>query len=123
MSTNIDISRAIEALGALAQQTRLQVFRALVAAHPEPVPAGEIAELCGVPHNTLSSHLAILSRAGLIASERKGRSILYRADLDGFRSLVAFLMQDCCHGRPEICAPILEPLVEACSCTPEKAYG
>jgi DNA-binding transcriptional ArsR family regulator len=121
MSTNIDVSSAIEALGALAQQTRLQVFRALVAAHPEPVPAGEIAELCGVPHNTLSSHLGILNRAGLIASERKGRSILYHADLDGFRSLVAFLTRDCCHGRLEICAPVLES--PACSSTPEKAYG
>jgi DNA-binding transcriptional ArsR family regulator len=119
MSTNIDESKALEALGALAQETRMNVFRALVRAHPEGIPAGEVAVACGVPHNTMSSHLAILTRAGLTSAERKGRVILYRANLEGFRSLIGFLTRDCCGGRPEICAPILEPLLEPCNCPPE----
>jgi len=123
MSRLFDESTAIEVLGALAQATRLAVFRQLVVAHPEPIPAGEVAAACGVPHNTMSTHLAILSRAGLITSERQGRSILYRADLDGFRRLIAFLIRDCCHGRAEICAPVLEPLLNVCPCEPEATHG
>ncbi|QEX17952.1 hypothetical protein FRZ44_32560 [Hypericibacter terrae] len=99
----------------------MNVFRTLVRAHPQGIPAGEIAAACGVPHNTMSSHLAILTRAGLARSERQGRIVLYRADLDGFRGLVGFLTRDCCGGRPEICAPLLEPLIDSCACPPEKS--
>ncbi len=120
MSKNIDMSHAVESLSALAQETRLRVFRALVAAHPEGIPAGEIAAACGVPHNTMSSHLAILSRAGLASAERQGRTVFYRADLDGFRDLVGFLTRDCCQGRPEICAPVLALLPTPC-CNEETA--
>jgi ArsR family transcriptional regulator, arsenate/arsenite/antimonite-responsive transcriptional repressor len=124
MSRTVDeSSRALEALAALAQETRLSVFRHLVAVHPDGVPAGAIAERFGVPHNTLSSHLAILTRARLVASERRSRSILYRADLDGFRTLVTFLAQDCCRGRPEICAPVLESLAQGRACAPETSDG
>lgn len=106
----MDEPAAIESLTALAQPTRLAVFRRLVRAHPEPVAAGELARILGTPHNTMSTHLAVLARAGLITARRESRSMLYRADLDGFRGLVAFLTRDCCCGRPEICAPILESL-------------
>jgi DNA-binding transcriptional ArsR family regulator len=98
---------AIEALTALAQPTRLKVFRRLLNAYPGRIAAGAIARACKVPHNTMSSHLAVLARAGLIVFQREGRMMYYRADLDGFRSLVGFLLRDCCGRRPDICAPLL----------------
>jgi protein-tyrosine-phosphatase/DNA-binding transcriptional ArsR family regulator len=94
---------AVERFGSLAQPTRLQALRLLLAAHPESLPAGEIARRCEVPHNTMSGHLAILHRAGLIEFERDGRSMNYRADVAGFRALVDFLARDCCDGKPELC--------------------
>jgi protein-tyrosine-phosphatase len=72
--------------------------------------AGDLARAFGTPHNTMSTHLAVLSRARLVTARRESRSMLYSADLDGFRALVAFLTRDCCCGRPEICAPILDTL-------------
>ncbi|BCB20190.1 helix-turn-helix domain-containing protein [Bosea sp. ANAM02] len=104
----------ILALAALAQSTRLDVFRLLVSAEPEGLPAGEVARRLDVPHNTMSSHLSILSRAGLVRSERISRSIVYRADLDALRSTIAFLLKDCCGGRPEICGPLLVELTPCC---------
>lgn len=106
--------QVILALAALAQSTRLDVFRILVSAEPEGLAAGEIARRLDVPHNTMSSHLGILSRAGLIRSERFSRSIVYRADLNALRSVVAFLLKDCCGGRPEICAPLMAELSPCC---------
>lgn len=110
MSRRTDSDRAIEALSALAQATRLSVFRRLVKAHPDEIAAGEIARGCKVPHNTMSTHLAILARAGLIAARREGRVMHYSADLDGFRAVIAFLMRDCCNERAEICAPLMAEL-------------
>lgn len=106
--------QAILALAALAQNTRLDVFRLLVSAEPVGLPAGEVARRLDVPHNTMSSHLSILSRAGLIRSERFSRSIVYRADLDALRSTIAFLLKDCCGGRAEICAPLMAELTLCC---------
>ena len=106
----MDIQRAIEALTALAQPTRLAVFRRLIKTHPDEIAAGVIAHACKVPHNTMSTHLAVLSRAGLIRMRREGRTIFYSAEIDGFRGLVGFLMRDCCHGRAEICAPLISEL-------------
>ena len=106
----MDESSATESLTALSHGTRLRVFRHLVREHPEPVAAGELARVLDTPHNTMSTHLAVLTRAGLISVSRQGRSMLYRADLDGFRALVGFLTRDCCSGRPEICAPVLAAL-------------
>lgn len=106
--------QAIEALSALAQQTRLDSFRLLVRHEPNGLPAGEVAEILRTPQNTMSAHLAILTRAGLIKSERRGRSIIYRCDLDGFRALTLFLLKDCCAGSPEVCAPLLEELAPCC---------
>ncbi|MCC6735195.1 MAG: helix-turn-helix transcriptional regulator [Bauldia sp.] len=116
----MDESAAIVAFGALAQETRLRVFRVLIAAHPEGIPAGQVAASVGVPHNTMSTHLATLTRAGLTRSQKRGRTIFYQADLEGFRALVGFLTSDCCGGRPDICAPILMPVLSACDCTPEE---
>ena len=119
----MDETSSIQALAALAQLTRLNVFRHLVSLHPEAVPAGELARRCEVPQNTMSAHLAVLTRAGLLSVARESRSMLYRADLDGFRELVSFLTRDCCHGRPEICVPILEAAVIDCSCEKEFVNG
>ncbi len=98
---------AVDALGALAHETRLAVFRALVTVGPEGMIAGAIAEHCGVPPSTMSHHLATLERAGLVHSERESRLIRYRADFAGMRRLLAFLMQDCCQGAPEMCGDLL----------------
>ena len=98
---------AVNALSALAQPTRLLAFRLLVGQEPEGMAAGELARRAGVPQNTLSSHLSIMTRAGLVRSERRRRSVRYRADLEGLRALVTFLLEDCCGGRPELCAPLL----------------
>jgi DNA-binding transcriptional ArsR family regulator len=96
---------AVEALSALAHPSRLAAFRLLVRAGDDGVPAGEIAREIGALPNTLSSHLTILGHAGLIRSRREGRSIRYLADYARMRELLGFLVEDCCAGRPEICAP------------------
>jgi DNA-binding transcriptional ArsR family regulator len=109
-------AHALAALAALGQPTRLEVFRLLVRCAPNGLAAGAIAATISCPNNTLSTHLAILARAGLIRGARDGRSILYRADLDGMRALVAFLLTDCCNGHPEVCAPISSIIDSACGC-------
>ncbi|MFD1695743.1 ArsR/SmtB family transcription factor [Roseibium aestuarii] len=98
---------ALEALAALGQETRLDVFRLLVEAGPEGLTAGAVSEGLGVRANTLSTHLGVLTRSGLIRAERDGRSIIYRADLTTMQELVAYLLQDCCGGRPDQCGPLL----------------
>lgn len=98
-------------MGALAQPTRFDTFKLLVNREPEGVPAGELARLIDVPQNTMSAHLSVLTRAGLIVGERQSRSIIYRADLTGFRSVIAFLLIDCCGGRADLCQPLLDELV------------
>jgi DNA-binding transcriptional ArsR family regulator len=101
---------AILALSALAQDTRLDTFRLLVKSEPDGVPAGELARSLGVPQNTLSAHLAILARAGLVVGERQSRSIIYRANLETFWALTLFMVQDCCGGSDPLCASLLERL-------------
>lgn len=102
---------AIAALGALAQTTRLDTFRLLVRHEPEGLAAGEIARQLDVPQNTMSAHLAILARAGLVQSVRHSRSIVYRADLDGLRGMVLFLVNDCCAGNADLCTPLIAELI------------
>lgn len=102
---------AVAALGALAHETRLTVFRLLVQAGEQGLLAGEIAETAGVPPSTMSHHLATLERAGLVQSERESRQIHYRADYAGMRLLLQFLMQDCCRGVPEMCGDLLTGIV------------
>jgi len=106
---------AITALSALAQPTRLDTFRLLIKREPEGVPAGELARLMAVPQNTMSAHLAVLTRAGLIIGERHSRSIIYRANLTQFRQVALYLLKDCCGGRPDICAPLVADLSPCCS--------
>ncbi len=115
----MDSPAAILALAALAQPTRLDVFRLLVKHEPEGMPAGDIAQELAVPHNTMSSHLAILTRAALISSERHGRSIVYRANLATLQSMTLFLLQDCCGGEPGLCASLIESITPCCP--PEEA--
>jgi DNA-binding transcriptional ArsR family regulator len=110
----MDNDSAVAALGALAQGTRLDVFRLLVRHEPNGMAAGEIARQLDVPQNTMSAHLGILARAGIVRSERHSRSIIYRADLDGLRTLTLFLVKDCCAGSPELCAPLLAELSPCC---------
>lgn len=111
----MDRDDAVFSLSALAQPTRLDVFKLLVKHEPAGLPAGEVARRLSVPHNTMSSHLAILTRAGLIGAERQSRTIIYRASLERFRALVTYLLKDCCGGRPEICGPLIADLVPCCS--------
>lgn len=100
----MDLHQAVLTLSALAQETRLAVFRLLVKEGPEGLPAGRVAERLAVTPATLSFHLAQLERAGLLSSQRHSRQIVYRVDLEGTRRLLAFLTEDCCQGRPELCA-------------------
>ena len=93
----------VAALAALGQPTRLEIFRLLMRHEPDGLSAGAIAENIGCPQNTLSSHLAILARAQLTYGTRAGRSIIYRADVNGMRALMAFLVSDCCEGHPQLC--------------------
>jgi ArsR family transcriptional regulator, arsenate/arsenite/antimonite-responsive transcriptional repressor len=94
---------ALSALAALGQPTRLEIFRLLMRHEPHGLAAGALAEAIGCPHTTLSSHIGILARAGLVRGAREGRSITYRADVDGMRTLIGFLVTDCCNGHPELC--------------------
>ncbi len=110
----MDTDSAIAAFGALAQSTRLDVFRLLVRHEPDGLAAGEIARQLDVPQNTMSAHLGILARAGIVRSERRSRSIIYRADLDGLRALTLFLVKDCCAGNAELCAPLIAELTPCC---------
>lgn len=110
MDDNDQQTWAIAALGALAHDTRLSVFRLLVQTGPEGMIAGAIAEHHQVPPSTLSHHLATLERAGLVQSARESRLIRYRADFPAMRRLLAFLMQDCCQGAPELCGDLLPVL-------------
>ncbi len=96
-------ARALSGLAALGQPTRLQIFRLLMRHEPEGLQAKTISETVKTPHNTLSTHLAILARAGLVTGERRGRLIIYRANVQGMRSLISFLVTDCCQGHPEVC--------------------
>ena len=108
---------AVEALSALAQPARLAVFRQLVQAGAAGLAAGEVARRLRIPGNTMSTQLAILSRAGLIHSRREGRSIRYFADFAILAGLLSFLVEDCCQGAPQICAP-LQAMVSRVACCP-----
>ncbi len=96
---------AVRALAALAQDTRLALFRLLVQVGPNGLAAGDIADRLGVPAPTLSFHLSQLSNAGLVVALRQGRSILYSADFEAMQALVDFMTESCCGGRPELCPP------------------
>ncbi len=113
----MDPMHALAALAALGQPTRLAIFRLLVRKEPAGMSAGALAEAVGCPHNTLSTHVAILARAGLVNGTRDGRTITYRADAAGTRALIAFLVTDCCNGRPERCG-LPAPAEDTACCPP-----
>ena len=113
----MDESDAVEGLAALAQETRLRVFRLLLQHGPEGVPAGEIARRLGTPPNTMSTHLAILTRAGLIQARRESRQVFYGVELGGIRQLIAFLVEHCCGGRPGACTPLLDAVLSLAACS------
>ena len=115
----MDITDTVKALSALAQESRLNAFRLLVRSGPDGLAAGEIARQLSIPHNTLSSHLSILSNAGLITSHRESRSIIYYINFNGTRELLSFLMEDCCRGQPELCSPVLDSLLSGCCANPD----
>ena len=110
----MDKKSALSALAALGQDTRLEVFRLLVKAGREGVPAGEVATQLGTVQNTMSAHLKVLDHAGLVCAERDGRIVRYVADMTGFRDLLAYLMEDCCNGSPELCRPVINAVT--CDC-------
>jgi DNA-binding transcriptional ArsR family regulator len=101
--------RAVGALSALAQETRLAVFRMLVREAPGGITAGVIAERLRVPPATLSFHLAQLDHARLVRARRHSRHIVYTANVEGIRDLLGFLTEDCCQGRPELCDVAARP--------------
>lgn len=103
-------TRALGALAALGQQTRLAIFRALVSHEPCGLSVGEVALTMQCPQNTASGHLAILARAQLVTSARQGRSVVYRADLAGMRWLLEYLLADCCNGDPSLCVTAFSSL-------------
>lgn len=113
----MDLSQTVTALGALAQETRLKVFRLLIEQGPEGMPATEIADRLGVRPNLMSTHLGALAQAGLTTSRRDGRRIIHAIDLEATRSLLSVLVEDCCHGQPEKCASLLDEIFPLKKCS------
>lgn len=109
--------QALAAFGALSQETRLRILRMLVVAGPEGIAAGAIAEKAEVSASNVSFHLKELERAGLATARRDARSIIYSAEYEALSGLIRFLMEDCCGGHPEVCAPVV---TAAACCTPSK---
>ena len=109
---------AVQSLSALAQESRLAVFRLLVKAGPEGLAAGDIARKLKTPATTMSAQLLLLSQAGLVRARREGRSIIYCADFEAMSLLLLFITEDCCGGNQAVCAP-LASLAETC-CPPRK---
>src|ERR1700761_5408248 len=106
--------KAVQQLSALAHEARLALFRLLVKAGPQGMAAGAIASKLKTPPNTMSAQLLLLSNAGLIRARRDGRSIIYSADFKAMSSLLIFLTEDCCGGRPEVCAALAAVAKDCC---------
>jgi ArsR family transcriptional regulator, arsenate/arsenite/antimonite-responsive transcriptional repressor len=111
----MDTRNAVASLSALAHEGRLSIFRLLVQAGEGGVPAGEIARHLGVPPSSLSANLSVLSHAGLIASQRQGRSIIYTANYQAMSDVIGFLVEDCCEGDRTICGA-LEAITTRAAC-------
>src|SRR5687767_12204081 len=103
----MEMNQALDALSALAQESRLNIFRLLVEAGPAGLPAGRIGQELDLPPATLSFHLAHLARAGLARSRQEGRFVIYAADFQNMNALVGYLTENCCGGRS--CAPAVKP--------------
>ena len=102
--------KAIAILSALAHPTRLEAFRLLVRHEPDGLSTGQLVEASGLGQSTFSTHLAILARAGLVLSEKRGRQQIQRVNIAALRGLMLFLAKDCCQGRAELCEPLLAEL-------------
>ncbi|WP_294284341.1 metalloregulator ArsR/SmtB family transcription factor [uncultured Sphingomonas sp.] len=102
--------QALAALSALANPTRLATFRLLVRHEPEGLSTGDLVEALHLTQSTLSTHLAVLAKAGLVTAEKRGRQQIQRAGIDTLRRLMTFLAKDCCQGRAELCEPLLAEL-------------
>lgn len=103
-------SDALSILAALAHQTRLEAFRLLVRHEPEGLSTGDLVEASGLSQSTFSTHLAVLAKAGLVLSEKRGRQQIQRANIDALKGLMIFLAKDCCQGHAELCEPLLAEL-------------
>jgi DNA-binding transcriptional ArsR family regulator len=115
----MDAKQAVAALAALAQETRLSIFRLLIEAGPAGMAAGRIAEELTLPGATLSFHLKELQRAGLIASRQESRFIYYTADFERMAALMTFLTHNCCRGMPDECLTVMETALDRC-CAPAR---
>ena len=114
----MELENAVATLSALANASRLEVYRLLVQAGAPGLAAGEIARRANIVPSTLSTHLGQLAQAGLILARRESRSIIYTADYARMRGLLAYLIEDCCAGDAEVCAPIAEIAARATCCEP-----
>jgi DNA-binding transcriptional ArsR family regulator len=114
----MESNTAIKRLAALAQESRLGVFRLLVKAGPDGLPAGEVARSLDITPNTLSAQFTVLLNAGLVQSRRDGRSIIYTVDYAAMSELLVFLTEDCCQGRSEICTQLAEVTSRLACCSP-----
>jgi DNA-binding transcriptional ArsR family regulator len=112
---------AIEAFSALAQPTRLATLKLLVRAGPDGIAAGDIARAVDAPASTMSAHLTVLARAGLVTSRRESRLIYYTADMPRLSALISYLIEDCCEGHPEICTPVAAAVQRAACCAPARS--
>jgi len=110
----MDQDSATEMLAALAPPTRLSTFRLLVRHEPEGLSTGELAETLGLSQSTFSTHLAVLARARLVQSDKKGRHFIQRARIEALGELMTFLAKDCCQGRAELCEPLIAELTACC---------
>lgn len=110
----MDKDNAIKRLAALAQDSRLDVFRLLVKAGPDGMAAGDIARKLGFPANTLSAQLLLLSNAGLVRARREGRSIIYAVQFEAMTELLVYLTEDCCGGNAQVCAPLASVASQCC---------
>lgn len=114
-------SQALAAFAALSQETRLSILRLLIRDGVDGLPAGDIASRLELQPSTLSFHIAVLQRAELVTARRQQRQIFYAPNLEAVRGVVTFLLEDCCGGRPEVCADLFSGLRAGCapSCKPE----
>src|SRR3546814_9488159 len=102
----MDTETALSALAALAHPTRLEAFRLLVQHEPDGLSTGQLVEASGLTQSTFSTHLAVMVKAGVVNSEKRGRQFIQRADIDTLKGLMLFLAKDCCQGRAELCEPL-----------------
>lgn len=103
-------NEALSILAALAHPTRLEAFRLLVRHEPDGLSTGDLVEATELSQSTFSTHLAVLVKAGLVLSEKRGRQQIQRANIDALKGLMIFLAKDCCQGRAELCEPLLAEL-------------